>query len=72
MTSSFSQNNHDAINLNVVPSAVPKVWRPYFLSLNGPITVIDSVMLSGITVTAVVAGLLTPEDERVLAGRTDP
>jgi TolA-binding protein len=72
MTSSFSQNNHDAINLNVVPSAVLEVWRPYFLSPNGPITVIDSVILSGITATAVAAGLVTPEDERVLAGRTDP
>uniref|UniRef100_A0A2N9HLQ8 Uncharacterized protein n=1 Tax=Fagus sylvatica TaxID=28930 RepID=A0A2N9HLQ8_FAGSY len=72
MAFSSSQNNHDAINLNVVPSAAPEVWRPYFLSPNGFVTVIDSVMLSGITVTAVAAGLLTPEDERVLAGRTDP
>ena len=72
MTSSSSQNNNDAINLNVVPSAVPEVWRPYFLSSNGLITVIDSVMLSGITATTVAAGLLTSEDGRVLAGRTNP
>ena len=71
MAFSSSQNNHDAINLNVVPNATPEVWRPYFLSPNGFVMVTDSVMLSGITVTAVVAGLLTPEDERVLAGRTD-
>ena len=34
--------------------------------------VIDSVMLSGTTATAVAAGLFTPEDRRVLAGRTNP
>ena len=71
MASSYSQNNHNAINLNAVPSAAPDLWRPYFLSPNGPVTVIDSVMLSGTTTTAVAAGLLTPEDGRVLAGRTD-
>uniref|UniRef100_A0A2N9JBQ1 Uncharacterized protein n=1 Tax=Fagus sylvatica TaxID=28930 RepID=A0A2N9JBQ1_FAGSY len=69
---SSSQSNHDAINLNVVPSAAPEVWHPYFLSLNSPVMVIDSVMLSGTIATTVVAGLLTPEDGRVLAGRTDP
>uniref|UniRef100_A0A2N9EYK3 Uncharacterized protein n=1 Tax=Fagus sylvatica TaxID=28930 RepID=A0A2N9EYK3_FAGSY len=72
MASSSSQNNHNVINLNVVPSAAPVVWRPYFLSLNGPVTVIDSVILNGTTATAVAAGLLTPEDGRVLAGRTNP
>ena len=72
MASSFSQSNHDAINLNVVPSTAPKVWHPYFLSSNSPVTVIDSMMLSGRTATTVVVGLLTPEDGRVLAERTDP
>uniref|UniRef100_A0A2N9EY53 Uncharacterized protein n=1 Tax=Fagus sylvatica TaxID=28930 RepID=A0A2N9EY53_FAGSY len=72
MASSSSQNNHDAINLNAVPSVAPEVWRPYFLSSNGPITVIDSVMLSGTTATAVAASLLTPEDGRILVERTDP
>uniref|UniRef100_A0A2N9ET19 Uncharacterized protein n=1 Tax=Fagus sylvatica TaxID=28930 RepID=A0A2N9ET19_FAGSY len=51
---------------------MPEVWRPYFLSSNGPVTVIDSVMLSGITATAVAAGLCIPEDGNVLVGRTDP
>ena len=72
MASFSSQNNHDAINLNIVPSATLEVWSPYFLSLNGPITVIDSVMLSGTTATAVAVGLLTSEDGRILAERTDP
>uniref|UniRef100_A0A2N9HVA4 Uncharacterized protein n=1 Tax=Fagus sylvatica TaxID=28930 RepID=A0A2N9HVA4_FAGSY len=72
MTSSSSQNNHDAINLNVVLSAVPEVWRPYFLSPNSPITVTDSVILSGTTATAVAASLLTLEDGRILAEMTNP
>ena len=71
MTSSSSQNNHNAINLNDVPNAAPEVWRPYFLSPNSPVTIIDFVMLSGTTKTAVATVLLTPEDGRVLAGRTD-
>ena len=72
MTFSSSQNNYDAINLNVAPNAAPEVWHPYFLSPNGPITVTDFVMLSGTTATAVAAGLFTPENGRVLAERTNP
>ena len=72
MASSSSQNNHNVINLNVVPSVVLEVWRPYFLFPNGPITVTDSMMLSDTIATVVAAGLLTPEDGRVLAERTDP
>ena len=72
MASSFSQNNHDVINLNAMPSAAPEVWRPYFLSPNGPVMVTNSVMLSGTTATAVAAGLFTLENGRVLAERTDP
>uniref|UniRef100_A0A2N9GBD2 Retrotransposon Copia-like N-terminal domain-containing protein n=1 Tax=Fagus sylvatica TaxID=28930 RepID=A0A2N9GBD2_FAGSY len=49
----------------------PKVWRPYFLSSNSPITVTDSLMLNGTTAIAVAASLFTPEDGRVLARRTD-
>jgi hypothetical protein len=71
MASSSSQNNYNVISLNVVPSAATEVWRPYFLSPNGPITVIDSVILNGTTATVVVTGLFTPEDGRVLVGRTD-
>ena len=59
-------------NLNVLPNAAPKVWRPYFLSLNGLVTVTDSMILSGTTATAVAASLLTSEDGRVLAERIDP
>ena len=34
-------------------------------------SVTDSVMLNGETATAVAAGLCTPEDAKVLAGKTD-
>ena len=65
MASSSSQNNNYAINLNVVPSTAPEVWRPYFLSPNGPVTVINSMMLSGPIVKTVAVDLLTLEDGRV-------
>uniref|UniRef100_A0A2N9I3S6 Uncharacterized protein n=1 Tax=Fagus sylvatica TaxID=28930 RepID=A0A2N9I3S6_FAGSY len=61
MASSSSLNTQEAINMNDVPSvmhapsSMPKVWHPYFLSLNGPITVTNSVMLNGVTTTAVPA-----------------
>uniref|UniRef100_A0A2N9GS17 Uncharacterized protein n=1 Tax=Fagus sylvatica TaxID=28930 RepID=A0A2N9GS17_FAGSY len=72
MASSSSQNKPETINLNDTPSVMPEVWRPYFLSINGPVSVTDSVILNGETATAVAAGLCTPEDAKVLAGRTDP
>jgi hypothetical protein len=78
MASSSSLNTQEAIDLNdapsvmQVPTAMPKVWSPYFLSPNGPVSVTDSVMLNGVTATAVVASLCTPEDGNVLVGRTDP
>ena len=72
MASSSSQNKTEAINLNDTPSMMPEVWRPYFLSPNGPVSVTDSVMLNGVTATTVVAGLCTPEDAKVLVRRIDP
>uniref|UniRef100_A0A2N9G6A8 Integrase catalytic domain-containing protein n=5 Tax=Fagus sylvatica TaxID=28930 RepID=A0A2N9G6A8_FAGSY len=72
MASSSSQNKPETINLNDTPSVMPEVWRPYFLSINGPVSVTDSVILNGETATAVAAGLCTPEDAKILAGRTDP
>uniref|UniRef100_A0A2N9IIB7 Uncharacterized protein n=1 Tax=Fagus sylvatica TaxID=28930 RepID=A0A2N9IIB7_FAGSY len=59
MASSSSLNTQEAIDLNdapsvmQVPTAIPEVWHPYFLSLNGPVSVTDSVMLNGVTATAV-------------------
>uniref|UniRef100_A0A2N9F6Q6 Uncharacterized protein n=1 Tax=Fagus sylvatica TaxID=28930 RepID=A0A2N9F6Q6_FAGSY len=64
MASSSSQNKPETINLNDTPSVMPEVWRPYFLSINGPVSVTDSVILNGETATAVAAGLCTPEDAK--------
>uniref|UniRef100_A0A2N9EW88 Uncharacterized protein n=1 Tax=Fagus sylvatica TaxID=28930 RepID=A0A2N9EW88_FAGSY len=78
MASSSSLNTQEAIDLNdapsvmQVPTAMLEVWRPYFLFPSGPVKVTNSVMLNGVTATAVAAGLCTPEDEKVLAWRTDP
>jgi hypothetical protein len=72
MAPSSSQNKPEAINLNDTPSSLTEVWRPYFLSPNGHVSVTDSVMLNGVTATAVTTGFCTPEDAKVLAGRTDP
>ena len=69
MTSSSTQNKQKTIN---TPSVVPEVWRPYFLSPNGPVLVTDSMILNSVTATAVAADLCTPEDAKVLARRTDP
>uniref|UniRef100_A0A2N9F0P1 Uncharacterized protein n=1 Tax=Fagus sylvatica TaxID=28930 RepID=A0A2N9F0P1_FAGSY len=68
MASSSSQNKPETINLNDTPSVMPEVWRPYFLSINGPVSVTDSVILNGETATAVAAaGLCTPEDAKCAA-----
>ena len=78
MTSSSSLNTQEAIDLNdapsdmQVPTTMPEVWHPYFLSPSSPVKVIDSVILNGVTATLVAAGFCTPEDGKVLAGRTDP
>ena len=78
MVSSSSLNTQEEIDLNdalsvmQVPTVMPEVWRPYFLSPNGLVSITDSVMLNGVTATAVAAGLCTPKDGKVLAGRTDP
>ena len=71
MASSSTQNKPETINLNDTPSMMLEVWRPYFLSPNGPVSVTDSMMLNSVTATAVAAGLCTLEDAKVLAMRTD-
>ncbi|KAB2628525.1 S ribonuclease [Pyrus ussuriensis x Pyrus communis] len=47
------------------------VWRPSFLSSNGPLTGEDSVMQDATTATIVARNLLTPKDSRLLSGRSD-
>ena len=47
------------------------IWRPSFLSYNGPLRVEDSVMGDEITATVVARNLLTPRDNRLLSRRSD-
>ena len=47
------------------------IWRPSFLSSNGPLTVGNSVMRDDTTATVVARNLLTPEDKRILSERSD-
>ncbi|CAN6721380.1 unnamed protein product [Malus baccata var. baccata] len=47
------------------------VWRPSFLSFNGPLTVEDSVMRDAATATVVAKNLITPRDNRILSRRSD-
>ena len=78
MGSFSSLSAQEAIDLNDAPSvmqvpiAMPEVWLLYFLSPNGPVTVTDSVMLNGVTATAVAVSLCTLKDGKVLTGRTNP
>ena len=78
MGSFSSLSTQEAIDLNDAPSVMqvppvmPEAWRPYFLTPSSPTKVNNSVMLNGVTATVVAAGLCTPKDEKILAGRTDP
>ncbi|KAM1794699.1 hypothetical protein ACFX11_035154 [Malus domestica] len=47
------------------------IWRPSFLSSNGPLTVGDSVMKNNITATVVAKNLLTPKDNKILSKQSD-
>ncbi|KAM1224759.1 hypothetical protein ACFX2G_044560 [Malus domestica] len=47
------------------------IWRPSFLSPNGPLTVGDSVMKNDMTAAVVARNLITPKDNRLLSKRSD-
>ncbi|KAM1784518.1 hypothetical protein ACFX12_037524 [Malus domestica] len=47
------------------------IWRPSFLSSNGPLIVGDSVMKNNITATVIARNLLTPKDNIILSKRSD-
>ena len=78
MASSSSLNTQEAIDMNDAPSvmqgppAMLETWCPYFLTPSGPVKVNDSVMLNGVTATAVAVSLCTLKDGKVLTGRTNP
>ncbi|KAM1241280.1 hypothetical protein ACFX2J_046492 [Malus domestica] len=54
----------------VMPSP-DNIWRPSFISLTGPLTVEDSVMMNDMTAAVVARNLVTPKNNRLLSKRSD-
>ncbi|GFY90808.1 hypothetical protein Acr_07g0010050 [Actinidia rufa] len=65
---SSSQNNFD---LNVVPNVQPKIRHSSSLSQKDPFMTNASVMLDDAVAASVARGIITPQDEKLLADRTD-
>ncbi|CAN6704243.1 unnamed protein product [Malus baccata var. baccata] len=55
----------------VVPPSPDNIWRPYFISPTGPLTVGDTVMKNDMTAAVVARNLVTPKDNRLLSRRSD-
>ncbi|KAM1476380.1 hypothetical protein FF1_037884 [Malus domestica] len=55
----------------VVSSSPDNIWRPFFISLAGPLTIEDSVMKNDITAAVVAQNLVTPKDNILLSKRSD-
>jgi hypothetical protein len=53
------------------PTVHPNVWQPTFVFDNLPITIHDSVMLNDSIAMVMAKGLVTPQDQRLLANRSD-
>ncbi|GFZ02874.1 hypothetical protein Acr_15g0014820 [Actinidia rufa] len=68
MASSSSQKKFD---LNNVPNVQPEIWRSLPLSQKDPLITNGSVMLDDAVAASVAKGIITPQDEKLLANRTD-
>ncbi|CAN6718947.1 unnamed protein product [Malus baccata var. baccata] len=62
-------------DLNLGEEAVPpspdNIWRPFFISPTGPLTVGDSVMKNDMTAAVVARNLVTPKDNRLFSRWSD-
>ncbi|GFS42499.1 hypothetical protein Acr_00g0080150 [Actinidia rufa] len=65
---SSSQNNFD---LNAVPNVQPELRYSSSLSQKDPLMTNASVMLDDAVAASVARGIITPQDEKLLANRTD-
>ncbi|GFS40841.1 hypothetical protein Acr_07g0010910 [Actinidia rufa] len=65
---SSSQNNFD---LNAVPNVQPEIRHSSSLSQKDPLMTNASVMLDDAVAASVARGIITPQDEKLLADRTD-
>ncbi|XP_057472618.1 uncharacterized protein LOC130786216 [Actinidia eriantha] len=68
MASSSSQTIFD---LNDVPNVQPEIWRSSPLPQKGSLITNGSVMLDDAVAASVAKGIITPQDEKLLANRTD-
>ncbi|KAM1709676.1 hypothetical protein TB1_000164 [Malus domestica] len=66
-------DRHFDLNLGeeAAPPSPDNIWRPFFISPTGPLTVGDSVMKNDMTAAVVARNLVTPKDNRLLAKRSD-
>ncbi|KAM2374924.1 hypothetical protein ACFXTH_043769 [Malus domestica] len=51
--------------------SLDNIWRPFFISPTGLLTVGDSVMKNDMTAAAVARNLVTPKDNRLLSKRSN-
>ncbi|KAM1058027.1 hypothetical protein ACFX1X_031592 [Malus domestica] len=62
-------------DLNLGEEAVPpspdNIWRPFFISPTGPLTVGDSMIKNDMTAAVVAQNLVTPKDNKLLSKRSD-
>ncbi|GFZ21565.1 hypothetical protein Acr_29g0007270 [Actinidia rufa] len=65
---SSSQNNFD---LNAVPNVQPEIRHSSSLTQKDPFMTNASVMLDDAVAASVARGIITPQDEKLLANRTD-
>ncbi|GFZ05325.1 hypothetical protein Acr_17g0008970 [Actinidia rufa] len=65
---SSSQNNFD---LNAVPNVQPEIRHSSSLSQTDPFMTNASVMLDDAVTASVARGIISPQDEKLLADRTD-
>ncbi|GFY87292.1 hypothetical protein Acr_05g0009310 [Actinidia rufa] len=65
---SSSQNNFD---LNDMPNVQPEIRHSSSLSQKDPFMINASVMLDDAVAASVARGIITPQDEKLLANRTD-
>jgi len=54
-----------------VSDVQPEIWRPSFLSPRGHLMTGDSVMLDDATVASEARGIITPQDGKLLADRSN-
>ncbi|GFY90858.1 hypothetical protein Acr_07g0010540 [Actinidia rufa] len=66
-----SSSSHNKFDLNAVPNVQLEISHSSSLSQKGSLMTNGSVMLDDAIATLVAKGIITPQDEKLLANRTD-